>query len=123
MAELTQLVEEFELEPSDVELKVIGREFIHWVQGQEQSLAQSKKTTQPQLVRPTRRPEKRGHESFFFYINKLQYHVQHYNSNVHVQYKNKIFLSVQVKNKPRDGGTKHAFILGSVVCTVANRTV
>jgi hypothetical protein len=27
---------------------------------------------------------------------------------------------VQVKNKPCDRGSEHAFILGSMVCTVAN---
>jgi hypothetical protein len=34
--------------------------------------------------------------------------------------KRKIFLPVQVKNKPRYGGSEHAFILGSMVYTVAN---
>jgi hypothetical protein len=29
---------------------------------------------------------------------------------------------VQVKNKPREGGWEHAFILGSMVCTVANNS-
>jgi hypothetical protein len=40
MAELAQLVEEFELEPSEVELKDIGREFIGF-RANIQSLAQS----------------------------------------------------------------------------------
>jgi hypothetical protein len=30
----------------------------------------------------------------------------------------KIFSPLQVKNKPRDGESEHAFILGSMVCTV-----
>jgi hypothetical protein len=57
-------------------------------------------------------------KGFFFYINKLQYRMQHYSN--YVQYKKKIFLSVQVKNKPCDGGSEHGFILGSMVWTVAN---
>ncbi len=40
-----------------------------------------------------------------------------------VQYEKKIFPSVQVKNKPRDEGTEHAFILGSIDCTVVNSPV
>jgi hypothetical protein len=38
-----------------------------------------------------------------------------------VQYEKKRFASLEVKNKPRDGGTKHAFILGSMDFTVVNR--
>ncbi len=39
-------------------------------------------------------------KGFFFYIKKLQYHVQHY--NVCVQYAKKISLTLPVKNKPRE---------------------
>jgi hypothetical protein len=31
-----------------------------------------------------------------------------------------IFSRLQAKNKPREGETEHAFILGSMDCTVAN---
>jgi hypothetical protein len=31
-----------------------------------------------------------------------------------------MFSPLQVKNKPRDGETEHAFILGSMDCMVAN---
>ncbi len=53
-------------------------------------------------------------KGFFFYINKLQYRMQHYNN--YVQYKKKIFLAVQVKNKPCDGGSEHGFINGLDGC-------
>ncbi len=34
--------------------------------------------------------------------------------------KKNIFSPLQVKNKPRDGETEHAFILGSMDCMVSN---
>jgi hypothetical protein len=37
------------------------------------------------------------------------------------QYEKKIFLLVQVKNKLHEGRTEHAFILGSMDCTVASK--
>ncbi len=48
-------------------------------------------------------------KGFFFYINKLQHLVQH--CNVYVQYKKKIFLTVQVQNKSCDRGLEPALIL------------
>jgi hypothetical protein len=37
-----------------------------------------------------------------------------------IQYEKKIFLHLQVKNKPHERRKEHAFILGSVDCTFAN---
>jgi hypothetical protein len=46
--------------------------------------------------------------------------ISHTTFVIYIQYEKKIFLPVQVKNKPCDRGTEHAFILGSMDCTVAN---
>jgi hypothetical protein len=55
---------------------------------------------------------------FFFHAIKLQ--ILSETIIYVVWYKKEKFISVQVKNKPCDEGTEHAFILGSMVCTVAN---
>ncbi len=55
---------------------------------------------------------------FFFHAIKLQ--ILSETIIYVVWYKKEKFLSVQVKNKPCDEGMGHAFILGSMVCMVAN---
>jgi hypothetical protein len=51
---------------------------------------------------------------FSFHVNELQFLMQHYKKE------NIVFLPVQVKNKPHNGESECAFILGSMVCTDAN---